>query len=355
MPSGAITITPGKQLLPGELVNNAKLNAIGRPTGRLNAGSVTERELDADAVRAVLKLAGRNLFCNGGFTLAEAPAGLPLTGVISGGHNHDYGSANRWLTANDTHREADIFAFTAGQTSVPGSPTSFLKWTQSVALAVNPGYFGQRLEDVRRFDGQTLTLSLWVRADGAITVTPQARQYFGTGGGISAPVLVAGTSVVLVPATWTLITQTFDMPSLTGKTIDTDSSFTFTEFRLLMPQAVAFEIDFANCQVEVGETATIFEAKAPHEDILYARRYYEIAGIVLSNNITTHFPFINVMVPKAHGLTFGTNLSLIPASGTGATVAETNINGMPGLIVQDHNHSADLIVATVVMNTELYD
>src|SRR4029077_2383669 len=211
MPSGGITITPGKQLSPGELVNNAKLNAIGRPTGRLNENSVGERELDADAVRAVLKLAGRNLFCNGAFRLYEYSP-VPLTGVLSGGHNHDYGSANRWLTANDTNRSVQTFPFTAGQTEVPGAPTFYLRWTQAVALAVNPGYFGQRLEDVRRFGGQTLTLSIWVRADGAITVTPQARQFFGTGGGASAAVTTGGVAVVLVPATWTLITQTFVMP-----------------------------------------------------------------------------------------------------------------------------------------------
>ena len=48
MSSGAITITPGKQFATsgwGERVDLTKLNALGRPSARVNEGSITRREL----------------------------------------------------------------------------------------------------------------------------------------------------------------------------------------------------------------------------------------------------------------------------------------------------------------------
>src|SRR6516162_2665868 len=192
--SGEITITPGKQMAPGETISNVKLNQGFRPVAQVNAGAITTREIAADSVRAGLGLAGRNLFCNGNFAIYSY-VNEPLTAAGSSGSQTHAVSPDRWLAPSIATRSIGRQNFIIGQTDVPGNPVRFVRWIQSAPMSVNPGYFGQRLEDVRRLSGQTLTMSFWVRADGPITITPQARQWFGTPhpATYSDPVLVGGT------------------------------------------------------------------------------------------------------------------------------------------------------------------
>jgi hypothetical protein len=343
MPSGAITITPGKQLAPGELVNNAKLNAIGRPTGRVNAGAIGARELDDATNLAIEAAGGRNLLCNGNFDLHDyqLTGSVPLTGVIAGGFNHDFGAVNRWVTANDANRVASVGIFAAGQTDVPDSPSSYLRWVQTSALSINPAYFGQRLENVTRFSGRKVTFSIWVRADASLSVTPKVRQFFGGGAG-SADVITSGTVAALVGGVWTKITAIFDVPSLAGITIG--SNLNFTEFRIDVPQAVAFQIDFAHAQVELGGKASRFDPTAIHEEVAFALRYYEVLYVSLSQNFTQWTPMWRTRTVMARQ----PDLTLFPVSSTGATIGNFGTS-----IVQTAIHTAQSN-AKIVANAELY-
>ena len=103
-------------------------------------------------------LAGfRNRIINGNFDFWQR--GASFTGS-------EYG-ADRWFSARvGTTHTATRQAFTLGQTAVPGEPTYFCRTVvSSVAGAGNVAILVQRIEDVRTFAGQQVTLSFWAKAD----------------------------------------------------------------------------------------------------------------------------------------------------------------------------------------------
>jgi len=89
MPTGSITITPGKIMADGEKVSNTKLNQGFRPVGQVDANSIGERELIPADVTAVAGTRGLNLIINGDFlywpvsedTNSSSPA--TLTGRVN--------------------------------------------------------------------------------------------------------------------------------------------------------------------------------------------------------------------------------------------------------------------------------
>lgn len=339
-----ILITPGKTFGPTEKITTAKLNALGRPIASLEPGAVGINELDADAVRGIINAPGKNLFCNGDFHVwAADDLGLSasIAGVIAGGRTHDYGGAARWVTTNDANRTASRQVFAVGQTEVPDSPTNFMRWVQSAAPVSAAPYMGQRLEDVAPLSGKTVTLSIWVRATAGLTVQPAVRQYFSGAG--SADVVTLGTIVALTANAWQKVTQTFTVPDASGKTIGTPPENTFTEFRIMVQPGISFQVDFAQAMLVLGSSAMVWETRLPHEDLIYAARYYQILGLVLSTNITAWTPFVNLRVRmrKQFG---GLVITLVPQTGTGATIG----GGYQSSLVQTANHSAvSLAYATI--------
>lgn len=337
--SGEITITPAKQFGPGELETRAGLNQLGTPIGRVNEGAIGARELTAEIGNIVSAGGGHNLFCNGDFNLRDYGVD-PLTGVISGGQNHDLGIVNRWVLANDTNRTATTLLFSSGQTEVPDFPIRFLRWTQAANVAADPSYMGQRLENVYYLAAHSVTFSIWVRSADQLTVIPVLRQYFGPFG--SADVVTPGDAVALVANTWTKIIATFDVPNVAGKNV---ISGNFTELRIEVPQIGIFQIDFAHAQLEFGTAASRFEPRTIGEDVAFAQRYYEVIGFVLSDDITVCKPFANfrAVMARTPGVT------LVPASGTGGTVA-----AIETYVTQAVDHSA-IVTAVIKANAELYD
>jgi hypothetical protein len=348
MPSGGITITPGYQLGIGERVNNPKLNQGFQPVGRVNEGAITDREIDATSVGIALGVGGRNMLINGDFRVS-GDYFLPFnTGLTGSGQDHDY-NINRWVMANDANRVASRYSFTPGQTEVSGRPEWGFTWKQNSALAVEPAYFGQRLPNVVFLSDVKVTFSIWMRSNVPTSVIPQMRQFFGIGGGISPEVLLAGAAVSLVANVWQQIVYTVTVPSISGKSFN--DVYAFTEFRILVPQALTFTMDFAQGQLELGPVATKFDQKSLADELAEAARYYEVIGIILYDNISTKGkPFVNMRVAKRPTAS-GPTLTLIPQSGTGATLSGPSPSG---LIYQNTNHSV-VVEATIKINAEVYD
>jgi hypothetical protein len=103
-------------------------------------------------------LAGfRNRIINGDFDFWQR--GTSFTG-------NEYG-ADRWFhnrvgTTHTVTRQP----FTLGQTDVPNEPTYYCRTVvSSVAGAGNYAVLFQRIEDVRTFAGQQVTVSFWAKVD----------------------------------------------------------------------------------------------------------------------------------------------------------------------------------------------
>ena len=141
--------------------------------------------------------------------------------------------------------------------------------------------FGQKIENVQTFAGQTVTVSFYAKADSVRSVTPQFEQNFGSGG--SAAVATYGTGIALTTS-WARYSQTFSIPSISGKTIGTSS---FLQFEISQPVNVSHTIEYYGIQVEAGSVATAFQTATGtlQGELAACQRYYYRNAAGLANAI----------------------------------------------------------------------
>ena len=219
-----------------------------------------------------------NAIINGNFDIWQR--GTSFTGS-------EYG-ADRWVhTRTGTTHTATRRAFTLGQTDVPGEPTYFIRTVvSSVAGATNRSNLQQRIEDVRTFAGQQVTVSFWAKVNATKNIAIEIEQHFGTGGSPSAFVTAIGVTKVSIGTSWQKVTVTASIPSISGKTLGSngDSSLRFTIWfdagstynartDSLGQQSGTFEI--AQVQVEPGDVATTFERRPIGTELALCQRYYQ--------------------------------------------------------------------------------
>ena len=145
--------------------------------------------------------------------------------------------------------------FTPGSAPVAGyEGTYFLRYASTVASTGQSFQdLMQKIEDVRQFAGQTVTVSFWAKFATAAQVLPILQQNFGSGG--SSIVATVGSNIS-VGTTWTRYSQTFAIPSITGKTIGTSS---FLEFDIRLPQNTIQTFDTWGWQIEGSSVASDFK------------------------------------------------------------------------------------------------
>src|SRR5690606_6592910 len=114
-------------------------------------------------------------------------------------------------------------AFALGQTDVPGQPLYFLRWDHTVAgSGSTQRLLSQPIESVRSLAGGKATVSFWAKADSARTLDVAFFQNFGTGGSPSTGVQVSAQNASLTTS-WQRFDLTFDIPSISGKTLGTNN------------------------------------------------------------------------------------------------------------------------------------
>jgi hypothetical protein len=133
---------------------------------------------------------------------------------------NEYG-VDRWLnfrvgSASTMSRQA----FTVGQTDVPGEPQYFCRMAvTSVAGASNFARLTHKIEGVRSFAGQQITVSFWAKADASTNIAIEFGQWFGDGGSPSSFVGAIGTTKKALATSWQKITHTVTVPAIVSKTI----------------------------------------------------------------------------------------------------------------------------------------
>jgi len=199
----------------------------------------------------------------------------------------DY-TADRWVIEFDGTGGTEAItrqSFTLGQTDVPNEPQYYLNITQSVAKSSGSYHLlSQRIEGVRIFAGETVTLKLYMRANDAAETLPYIRvqQNFGTGGSPSASVNTNfDTSIALAQDVWEELSFTIDIPSISGKTLGTAGDY--LALQICFPDDEAFDIDIAQVQLEKGSTATDFETRHIGQELAMCQRYYIRATDILRN------------------------------------------------------------------------
>lgn len=116
-------------------------------------------------------------------------------------------------------------SFSLGQVDVPNNPRFFHRSVvSSSAGAGNLAIQAHKIEDVTKLSGKTVTISFWAKAATSQSIGFDVEQSFGTGGSPSAAVSAIGVKVFPLTTSWQKFTNTFTLPSVSGKTLGTDGN-----------------------------------------------------------------------------------------------------------------------------------
>ena len=217
--------------------------------------------------------AGKNKIINGDFgvwqrgTSFSIPAGGTATFTADRFFANRDGSGATVTISQQT--------FTPGTAPVSGYESAyFYRYNQSVAGTGGTyiNFFSQRIEDVRTFAGQTVTVSFWAKADSARSIVVGYGQEFGSGG--SSTVYGSIGSTTALTTSWARYTFTATIPSVSGKTIGSGS-----DLQIFAQPTVAnttMTLDIWGVQVEAGSVATPFTTATGtiQGELAACQRYY---------------------------------------------------------------------------------
>ena len=202
------------------------------------------------------QIAGKNAIINGDFGVWQR--GTTFNGITNG-----LFSADRWNIANNNGGGANVNitqqTFTPGTAPVVGYESAYyLQYAQTVAgSGATYSQLVQKIEDVRKFANQTITVSFWAKsASGTINVNPVWGQYFGTGGTAGTFETGFNPGTISVTTTWTRYTAQLTVPSIAGKTIGANNNCAYFYFGL--PLNSTFTLSVWGVQIEAGQTTTEF-------------------------------------------------------------------------------------------------
>ena len=222
----------------------------------------------------------KNKIINGNFDIWQRGTSFSASGT-------DAYLADRWYNSMlNTTQAVSRQAFTVGQTDVPYEPAYFHRSViASAAAADNYALLIERIESVKTFAGQTVTLSFYAKADAAKNIAVEFVQNFGSGGSPSAIVSAIGSQKIALTTSWVKQTVTVAIPSISGKTLGTthdgflavnfwfDAGSTFNaRTDTLGQQSGTFDV--AQVQVEAGSYATPFEKRLIGAELALCQRYF---------------------------------------------------------------------------------
>jgi hypothetical protein len=219
--------------------------------------------IDASVWNIGFGQAGKNKIINGDFGIWQRGTSFSGTGYTADRFN-DFSSGGTLSTTRQT--------FTPGTAPVAGyEGTFFLRHTRSGS---SYSIIEQRVEDVRAFAGQTVTLSYWAKvASGTITNEPSFAQFFGTGG--SSEVATVASNTATITTSWQRFSHTVAIPSISGKTIGTPNYLSVRIIRHI--SGTGATIDLWGVQLEYGSKATPFQTASggsPQAELAMCQRYY---------------------------------------------------------------------------------
>jgi hypothetical protein len=227
--------------------------------------------------------AGKNKIINGDFSVNQRAFTSTSTSATYGFDRW------RWEFSSGTNTYSSQ-AFTAGTAPVAGyEGTNFARIATTGQSATNAyTAFNQRMENVRTFAGQTVTVSFWAKAgSGTPKVSLEMIQVFGSGG--SADVNTKASAAFTLSTSWQRFSTTIAIPSISGKTIGTSSFLGLfiwtsagTDFNS-RANSIGVQnatIDFWGVQIENGSTATAFQTATGtiQGELAACQRYYQRFG-----------------------------------------------------------------------------
>jgi len=229
--------------------------------------------IDASVWNIGFGQAGKNKIINGDFGIWQR--GTSFSNPSSGAY-----TADRWAIAHDgtgATRTISQQTFTPGAAPVAGYESQyFFRYAISAAGTGNTSnVIIQRIEDVRTFANQTVTLSFWAKADASRALSIALGQDFGSGGSGGAATAYQGANLT---TSWQRFSLTYSLASITGKTVGTSS---YIYLYMTLPAGVTQTIDLWGAQLEYGSKATPFQEAgggSPQAELAMCQRYCQVAN-----------------------------------------------------------------------------
>jgi hypothetical protein len=163
--------------------------------------------------------------------------------------------------------------FTPGTAPVAGYEGQyFIRQNVTTLTTQSLQALGQRIEDVRTFAGQTVTVSFYAKADASRNYTSRFVQNFGSGG--SSEVITSTGATHALTTSWQRFTVSVAVPSVSGKTIGTSS---YLAILVDGPSNTANTLDVWGFQIEAGSTATPFQTATGtiQGELAACQRYFQ--------------------------------------------------------------------------------
>jgi hypothetical protein len=210
--------------------------------------------------------AGKNAIINGDLGIWQR--GTTFNASVSGTY-----TADRWFHVYDGTATWNITqqTFTPGTAPVAGYEGQYY---YQAAMSANTSctYFDavQRIEDVRTYAGQTVTMSFWAKADSARTSLVYLFQNFGTGG---SGLVVVSTPSITYSTSWARYTFTITVPSVSGKTIGAGSNL---QLGIRTTATSGSTLQIWGVQLEAASTASNFQTATGTKqgELAACQRYY---------------------------------------------------------------------------------
>ena len=162
--------------------------------------------------------------------------------------------------------------FTPAELNAIGFGDANFYYRLAITTASSYQQFDTKLENVRTLAGQTVTLSYWAKAAtaGNFVSSLYFDQNFGSGGSSIVNTTITGSHPALTTS-WTRYSFTFTIPSISGKTIGSNS---YIGLRWLINGTGT--LDLWGVQLEAGSVATPFKRNAPslQGELAACQRYY---------------------------------------------------------------------------------
>jgi len=228
-------------------------------------------------------------------------------------------------------------SFISGQEPPSGNKGDFFHRTV-VTSAGNSGSIVvnvQKIENVKTFAGEAVTISFWAKADSNKFISTELAQVFGGGG--SASSIEIGVVKHLITTSWNRYFVTTQLPSISGKTIGSGS---FLQLAFWLDAGSNFNsrtnsignqsgtFDIWGVQVESGSVATPFKRNSPNiqSELAACQRYYQ------RWQADTNFSYLGGFInPSAGGdgpgfLTLFTPLRATPTSVSFGNIALSSLS-----------------------------
>jgi hypothetical protein len=244
--------------------------AVGFPTkvdyatgDVLSAGNMNDLSGTVNLLESAQYAAGKNKIINGDFGIWQRGTSFTTSSAYT---------ADRFVMVTNPAAQGTVSqqTFTPGTAPVAGYENQFFLRYNATSSNIDPRIF-QPIEDVRTFAGQIVTVSFWAKSATADALSfIELKQIFG-GGGSTAVDTISGAFTIT--SSWARYSTTLTLPSISGKTIGTNSNLRLT---FDLKNSTAFDFDIWGVQIESGSTASPFQTATGTKqgELAACQRYY---------------------------------------------------------------------------------